>query len=251
MRETILEVNNLVVEFSHNDQQVLAVNGINFQVQAGETLGIVGESGSGKSVTSLAIMGLLQHPGKITSGEIWFRPQPQEQLINLRALSSTQMSVYRGGDIGMIFQEPMSSLNPVYNIGFQLTEAILQHRQVTQAEAQKIAIALLQEVKLLPQDVEIQQYYLDHPPGDKRSTLSSFVQEYKAKILERYPHQLSGGQLQRVMIAMAISCNPSLLIADEPTTALDVTVQAKIIHLMRDLQQSRQMAMISSAMTWA
>jgi peptide/nickel transport system ATP-binding protein len=244
MRETILEVNNLVVEFSHNDQQVLAVNGINFQVQAGETLGIVGESGSGKSVTSLAIMGLLQHPGKITGGEIWFRPQPQEQLINLRTLSSTQMSLYRGGDIGMIFQEPMSSLNPVYNIGFQLTEAILQHRQVTLAEAQRIAIALLQEVKLLPQDAEIQQYYLDHPPGDKRSTLSRFVQEYKTKILERYPHQLSGGQLQRVMIAMAISCNPSLLIADEPTTALDVTVQAKIIDLMRDLQQSRHMAMI-------
>ncbi|NJR74609.1 MAG: ABC transporter ATP-binding protein, partial [Scytonema sp. CRU_2_7] len=154
-------------------------------------------------------------------------------------------------DIAMIFQEPMSSLNPVYNIGFQLTEAIMRHQKVLANEARKIAIAGLQEVKLLPSDDQIAQQYLDtwnqtnpnSPKPDERR-LAQLVKQHKESMLERYPHQLSGGQLQRVMIAMAISCNPLLLIADEPTTALDVTVQATILELMRELQQRRDMAMI-------
>lgn len=245
MQENILDIRNLKVEFFGDGSQVKAVKGINFQLQRGETLGIVGESGSGKSVTALAVMGLVQHPGRVTEGEIWFSPQENAQQINLSALSPEEMQLYRGGDIAMIFQEPMSSLNPVYDIGFQLTEAIMRHQNVTLAEAEKIAIARLQEVKLLPSDEKIQQIYIDkysHTPNSPK--LGQLVQEHKQAILKRYPHQLSGGQLQRIMIAMAISCNPALLIADEPTTALDVTVQATIIELMRELQQNRQMSMI-------
>ncbi|HLP88623.1 MAG TPA: ABC transporter ATP-binding protein [Nostocaceae cyanobacterium] len=245
MQANILEVKNLKVEFFGDGSQVKAVKGINFQLQRGETLGIVGESGSGKSVTALAVMGLVQHPGMVTEGEIWFSPQENAQPINLSALSPEEMQLYRGGDIAMIFQEPMSSLNPVYDIGFQLTEAIMRHQNVTLPEAEKIAIARLQEVKLLPSDEKIQQIYIDkysHTPNSPK--LGQLVQEHKQGILKRYPHQLSGGQLQRIMIAMAISCNPALLIADEPTTALDVTVQATIIELMRELQQNRQMSMI-------
>jgi len=246
--ETILEIRNLHVEFSDGGSQVKsqvkALDGINLQVRTGETLGIVGESGSGKSVTSLAVIGLLQYPGQVTSGEIWFRPQTNSQLINLLTLSPAQMSLYRGGDMAMVFQEPMTSLNPVYNIGFQLTEAILRHRQVNLDQARQMAIALLQEVKLLPSDEEIQQIYLNQDFGIDGRKLAKLVQEHKAAILDRYPHQLSGGQLQRVMIAIAISGNPSLLIADEPTTALDVTVQATIIQLLRELQQTRKMAII-------
>lgn len=246
--ETILEIRNLHVEFSDGatqaKTQAKALDGINLQVRTGETLGIVGESGSGKSVTSLAVIGLLQYPGKVTAGEIWFRPQTNSQLINLLTLSSAQMSLYRGGDIAMVFQEPMTSLNPVYNIGFQLTEAILRHRQVNLNQARQMAIALLQEVKLLLPDEEIQQIYLNQDFGIDRRKLAKLVQEHKAAILDRYPHQLSGGQLQRVMIAIAVSGNPSLLIADEPTTALDVTVQATIIQLLRELQQTRKMAII-------
>jgi peptide/nickel transport system ATP-binding protein len=251
MRETFLEVSNLQVEFFGDGSQVKAVDGISFNLRRGETLGIVGESGSGKSVTALAIMGLLQYPGKVSAGEILFRPQENAQPINLSALSPKEMQLYRGGDIAMIFQEPMSSLNPVYNIGFQLTEAIMRHQNVTLAEAKRIAIAGLQEVKLLPSDEKIQAQYLEnwhitHPqtPFPSDVELAQLVKEYKSSMLERFPHELSGGQLQRVMIAMAISCNPSLLIADEPTTALDVTVQATIIELMRELQQSRDMGMI-------
>ncbi|AFZ26716.1 ATPase component of various ABC-type transport systems with duplicated ATPase domain [Cylindrospermum stagnale PCC 7417] len=251
MRETVLEVRNLQVEFSGDGSTVKAVDGITFQLYRGETLGIVGESGSGKSVTALAVMGLLQSPGRVSGGEIWFRPQVNAQPINLAALPPEEIQLYRGGDIAMIFQEPMSSLNPVYDIGFQLTEAIIRHQKVTDAEARQIAIANLQEVKLLPSDEQIQQQYFDtwsqtnpnsSPPDGVK--LATFVKEHKQAMLERYPHQLSGGQLQRVMIAMAISCNPSLLIADEPTTALDVTVQATILELMSELQQSREMGMI-------
>ncbi len=151
----------------------------------------------------------------------------------------------------MIFQEPMSSLNPVYNIGFQLTEAIMRHQNVTILEAKRMAIALLQEVKLLSSDEQIQQQNIDNwhlTTSDAAELdeikLAQSVQQSKEAILERYPHELSGGQLQRVMIAMAISGNPSLLIADEPTTALDVTVQARIIELMAELQKSRQMGLI-------
>ncbi|WP_088239845.1 ABC transporter ATP-binding protein [Calothrix rhizosoleniae] len=245
MREPILDVRNLQVEFSGDGNTVKAVNGISFQLHRGETLGIVGESGSGKSVTSLAVMGLIQSPGKVSGGEILFRPQENAQPIDLRTLPPEEIQLYRGGDIAMIFQEPMTSLNPVYTIGFQLTEAILRHRNITAGEAKQQAIAGLQEVKLLPSDEIIAQQYIDTgtAPQDK-GQLARLVKAHKAAILERYPHELSGGQLQRVMIAMAISCNPLLLIADEPTTALDVTVQATIIDLMRELQQQRDMGMI-------
>ncbi|MDF5710658.1 MAG: ABC transporter ATP-binding protein [Nostoc sp. S4] len=250
MRETVLEVRNLQVEFPGDGNIVRALDGISFELRRGETLGIVGESGSGKSVTALAVMGLLQTPGIVSNGEIWFRPQENANPIDLVKLPPHEMQLHRGGDIAMIFQEPMSSLNPVYNIGFQLTEAIMRHQNVSAAEAKQIAIAGLQEVKLLPSDEEIQQQYIDWHQTNNNSSkpntpkLAQLVREHKEAMLERYPHQLSGGQLQRVMIAMAISCNPLILIADEPTTALDVTVQATILELLRELQQSREMAMI-------
>ncbi|TAF10073.1 MAG: ABC transporter ATP-binding protein [Nostocales cyanobacterium] len=251
MREIFLEVRNLQVEFSGDGSQLKAVDDISFNLRRGETLGIVGESGSGKSVTALAIMGLLQYPGKVSGGEICFRTQENAKPIDLLALPAEEMQLYRGGDIAMIFQEPMSSLNPVYNIGFQMTEAIMRHQNVSITEAKRMAIAGLQEVKLLPSDEKIQQRYLDNwqqtnikIPVPTDFQLAQLVKEEKTEILERFPHELSGGQLQRVMIAMAISCNPSLLIADEPTTALDVTVQATIIELMRELQESRDMGMI-------
>ncbi|MBD0385267.1 MAG: ABC transporter ATP-binding protein [Nostoc sp. C3-bin3] len=251
MRKTILEVRNLQVEFPGDGNTVKALDGISFGLQRGETLGIVGESGSGKSVTALAVMGLLQTPGIVTGGEIWFRPQENANAIDLVKLPPEQMQLHRGGDIAMIFQEPMSSLNPVYDIGFQLTEAIMRHQNVSAAQARQIAIAGLQEVKLLPSDEEIQQQYIEtwHQTNANSSKpdapkLAQMVKQHKEAMLERYPHELSGGQLQRVMIAMAISCNPLILIADEPTTALDVTVQATILDLLRELQQSRDMAMI-------
>ncbi|MCC5646907.1 ABC transporter ATP-binding protein [Nostoc sp. CHAB 5824] len=250
MRETVLEVRNLQVEFPGDGNTVRALDGISFGLHRGETLGIVGESGSGKSVTALAVMGLLQTPGIVTGGEIWFRPQENANAIDLVKLLPEQMQLHRGGDIAMIFQEPMSSLNPVYNIGFQLTEAIMRHQNVSAAQARQIAIAGLQEVKLLPSDEEIQQQHIDWHQTNNNSSkpepskLAQLVKQHKEAMLERYPHELSGGQLQRVMIAMAISCNPLILIADEPTTALDVTVQATILELLRELQQTRDMAMI-------
>ncbi|NJL63345.1 MAG: ABC transporter ATP-binding protein [Methylacidiphilales bacterium] len=253
MKDTILSVRNLQVDFSGNEKSgdkksVKAVDDISFDLQRGETLGIVGESGSGKSVTSLAVMGLLQFPGRVSNGDILFFPQPYSNPINLVELPPEEMQLHRGGDIAMIFQEPMSSLNPVFTIGYQLTEAILRHQKITVAEAKQKAIAGLQEVKLLPSDEQLQEQYLEtaKQTGDilPPQKLHEFVKQHKDSILERYPHQLSGGQLQRVMIAMAISCNPLLLIADEPTTALDVTVQATIIDLLRELQQQRNMAMI-------
>ncbi len=152
MRETVLEVRNLQVEFPGDGNTVKALDGISFALHRGETLGIVGESGSGKSVTALAVMGLLQTPGIVTGGEIWFRPQENGNAIDLVKLPPEQMQLHRGGDIAMIFQEPMSSLNPVYNIGFQLTEAIMRHQNVSAAQARQVAIAGLQEVKLLPSD---------------------------------------------------------------------------------------------------
>ncbi|WGV25427.1 ABC transporter ATP-binding protein [Halotia branconii] len=241
MSETVLEVRNLQVEFSGDYSIVKAVDGISFQLNRGETLGIVGESGSGKSVTALGVMGLLQTPGRVSGGEIWFSTQANANPINLLELPPEEMQLHRGGDIAMIFQEPMSSLNPVYTIGFQLTEAIMRHQNVSTEQAKQIAIAGLQEVKLLPSDELIEQQYIE---TGHQAKLSQLVKQHKEAILERYPHQLSGGQLQRVMIAMAISCNPLLLIADEPTTALDVTVQATIVDLLGELQKSRDMAMI-------
>ena len=251
MTDSVLDVRHLKVEFLTEEKPVIAVDEISFQISKGEKLGIVGESGSGKSVTSLAIMGLISTPGKVTAGEIWFNPRDEEQPVDLLQISEAQRRNYRGGEIAMIFQEPMSALNPVYNIGFQLTEAILLHQKVSPADARRKAISLLQEVKLLPSDEEIGQQALLEltTSGKNKSTpsereINSYINQQKKAILQRYPHELSGGQLQRVMIAMAISCNPDILIADEPTTALDVTVQATILDLLRDLCQERDMALI-------
>lgn len=237
MNDRVLDVRDLRVEFGGRGGSMVAVNGISFQVQRGQTLGIVGESGSGKSVTSLAVMGLVPDPGKVTGGELWFG-ESGEDPVNLRSLSSKQLEHYRGDRIAMIFQEPMTSLNPVYTVGFQLMEAIQQHQRFSKAAARDRAGALLQEVKLLPSDASLLDQYAAAPDPAKA------VWQHKNALLDRYPHQLSGGQLQRIMIAMAISCDPVLLIADEPTTALDVTVQAAILDLLRELRDRRGMGMM-------
>jgi peptide/nickel transport system ATP-binding protein len=207
-KETLLEIKNLVTEFKTDDELVKAVNDISFTLGRGETIGIVGESGSGKSVTSLSVMRLIPNPpGKITGGEIIFHSK-EKGATDLLKLSEKEMREIRGNEIAMIFQEPMTSLNPVFTCGSQVMEAIMLHQKVNKQEAKEKTIALFKEVQL------------PRP-------------EY---IFDAYPHQISGGQKQRVMIAMAMSCNPSILIADEPTTALDVTVQKTILDLMLKLQ---------------
>jgi len=213
----ILEARHLSVEFPTETEVVRAVKDLSFTLSLGETVGIVGESGSGKSVTSLAVMGLLPPKAQVT-GEILFRnPRtPNANPVNLLALSASKRRTYRGGLISMVFQEPLTSLNPVYTCGEQVVEAILLHQKVSHKEAYRKAIALFDEVKL---------------PDPKR-------------MMHRYPHQLSGGQQQRVVIAMALSGNPALLIADEPTTALDVTVQATILRLLRELRDRRDLSIL-------
>jgi peptide/nickel transport system ATP-binding protein len=212
----ILQVTGLSTVFRRKEQVTAAVDGITFSLDQGEILGIVGESGSGKSVTALSILRLIQHPeGEINGGKILFFPV-QGKEINLLELSEKAMRGYRGKEISMIFQEPMTSLNPVFTCGMQVMEAILQHLPVNKKEAKQRTIELFNEVKL-PRPEEI----------------------YRS-----YPHQLSGGQKQRVMIAMAISCNPRILIADEPTTALDVTVQKTILELMKELQAKHRMSIL-------
>ncbi|MCS7298107.1 MAG: ABC transporter ATP-binding protein [Bacteroidia bacterium] len=212
----MLEVRGLSVSFRTRGGKVLAVDSVSFTLERGQTLGIVGESGSGKSVTSLAILRLIPTPpGKIEAGEIWFE-SPSLGRVDLLALPENRMRSLRGNEIAMIFQEPMTSLNPVFTCGDQVTEAIRLHRKVSAKEARERALALFEEVRL---------------PNPHR-------------IFEAYPHQLSGGQKQRVMIAMAISCEPALLIADEPTTALDVTVQKTILDLLQELQARHQMSLI-------
>lgn len=254
MSETVLEVRNLRVEFpsaasADASATVKAVDGVSFEVKRGQTLGIVGESGSGKSVTSLAVMNLLSSSSTKIEGEIWFSPTKDganHGPVNLLAMPDREKQTYRGSQIATIFQEPMSSLNPVYTIGFQLTEAICLHQQVSQTEARRKAASLLQEVKLLGGDEELRQRCLAQQEAVRQDDrdLMQLINGQKQAMLDRYPHELSGGQIQRVMIAMAISCNPTLLIADEPTTALDVTVQATILALLRELRDTRGMAMI-------
>ncbi|RMF47760.1 MAG: ABC transporter ATP-binding protein [Bacteroidetes bacterium] len=212
----MLSVQGLSVHFTTRTGEVPAIQEVSFTLQRGQTLGIVGESGSGKSVTSLAIMRLIPSPpGRITQGEIWF-DSPSLGRVNLLTLPEKQMRHLRGNEIAMIFQEPMTSLNPVFPCGEQVVEALRLHQQLTYKEAKERTLALFAEVRL---------------PDP-------------ARVFSAYPHQLSGGQKQRVMIAMAIACNPSLLIADEPTTALDVTVQKTILDLLLELQATHQMSLI-------
>ena len=216
MSNKLLEVKNLVTEFKTEGKSVKAVNGISFCLNRGETIGIVGESGSGKSVSSLSCMRLIPSPpGKISAGEIIFH-QSDDTKIDLLSISEEEMRSFRGNDIAMIFQEPMTSLNPVFTCGDQVVEAIMLHQNVNKKEAKEITISLFEEVQL---------------PDPER-------------IYSTYPHQISGGQKQRVMIAMAMSCKPSILIADEPTTALDVTVQKTILELMQNLQKERNMGIL-------
>ena len=241
----VLDVRHLTVQFKTNDGILRAVNDISFQVPKGQTLGIVGESGSGKSVTSLAVMGLVPSPpGEVTQGEIYFQPHTEEAAVNLRTLSPQRMQKLRGEKISMIFQEPMSSLNPVYTCGFQLAEAILQHQDIAREEANQRAIDRLKEVKLLPSNDELMQEIAAAQPTWGPTQIQQAIEQRHQEMLNRYPHELSGGQLQRMMIAMAIACDPQLLIADEPTTALDVTVQARILDLLRELRDRRGMSMI-------
>jgi ABC-type glutathione transport system ATPase component len=247
-RDSVLDIRNLSVEFPTESELVKAVSGLTFQLERGQTIGIVGESGSGKSVTSQAVMGLIPSPGRVTSGEIWLKTNATANPINLLALPEKQLRRYRGGEMAVIFQEPMSALNPVYTIGYQIVEAIRQHQTVTVAEAQQQAIERLQEVKLVADEATLRDqvsHELEAQDGttSKRDILKR-VAQIKQDWLDRYPHQLSGGQLQRVTIAMAISSNPTLLIADEPTTALDVTVQATILKLLRELRDRHQMSMM-------
>lgn len=255
MSDTILDVRNLQVQFSTEGGPLKAVNDISFTLQRGKTLAIVGESGSGKSVTSLAIMRLVPNPGEISHGEVIFSPQSDEagnpplmdsKTIALHQVAEKQMQHYRGSKIAMIFQEPMSSLNPVFTCGYQLLEAICQHQDIPAPEARRRAIALLQEVKLIPHDDELKEI-INKELGNPKladANLLKAVNERKQSFLRRYPHELSGGQIQRVMIAMAISSNPDILIADEPTTALDVTVQARILDLLRELRDRRGMSIL-------
>jgi peptide/nickel transport system ATP-binding protein len=215
-KEALLEVRNLTTEFRTEDETVIAVNDISFTLHKGETIGIVGESGSGKSVTSLSIMRLIaEPPGRITSGEIIFHSKNNTSP-DLAQLSEKEMRKFRGNEIAMIFQEPMTSLNPVYTCGDQVMEALILHQRMFKADAKKRTIELFEDV---------------HLPRPET-------------IFDSYPHQLSGGQKQRVMIAMAMSCKPSILIADEPTTALDVTVQATILELMEKLQREHEMGIL-------
>lgn len=212
----LLEVNNLKTHFFTEEGVVKAVDDVSFSIPHGKTLGLVGESGCGKSVTSLSIMRLVSSPGKIVEGEILFRPKKDSPAIDLTKLSEGEMRKHRGSSIAMIFQEPMTSLNPVFTVGAQIAEAVLLHQNVSNKVARDIAIETLKKVKI--------------PAPERR--------------VDEYPHQLSGGMRQRVMIAMALACNPELLIADEPSTALDVTIQAQILDLLRELQESVGMSIL-------
>jgi oligopeptide/dipeptide ABC transporter ATP-binding protein len=207
---TLLEVKDLKTYFFTDDGVVKAVDGVSFDVNKGEILGLVGESGCGKSVTSFSILQLIDQPGEVVGGEILFDGK------NLLALDIKEMSKMRGNRISMIFQQPQTSLTPVFNIGFQISEVLLNHSKMSKEEARKEAIRLLSLVGI--------------PDPESKA--------------QAYPHELSGGQAQRVMIAMALALQPKLLIADEPTTALDVTIQAQILDLMLDLRDRMQTSII-------
>ena len=207
---SLLEVKNLQTQFPTRAGLVRAVDGVSFKLDSGELLGLVGESGCGKSITALSIMRLIARPGKITGGEITFDGK------SLLQLSDAEMRQIRGDDIAMIFQDPMTSLNPVFTVGEQIAEALRLHRKLSRKAARGAAIEAMKEVSI--------------PDPVRR--------------VDDYPHQLSGGMRQRVMIAMALACDPKLLIADEPTTALDVTIQAQILELLNELRKNRELAVL-------
>src|SRR3989441_4515568 len=206
----LLEVRNLQTHFPTRAGLVRAVNDVSFYLDRGELLGLVGESGCGKSITALSIMRLIAPPGKIVAGEILLEGR------NLLQVSNSEMRAVRGNDIAMIFQDPMTSLNPVFTVGEQIAEALRLHRNLSRREARQGAIEAMREVSI--------------PDPALRAS--------------DYPHQLSGGMRQRVMIAMALACDPKLLIADEPTTALDVTIQAQILELLNELRRTRELAVL-------
>lgn len=210
-KKPLLEVRSLSIHFVTEDGVIRAVENVSFEIFPGEIMGLVGESGCGKSVTGLSLLKLIPiPPGRIVNGEIFFNGK------NLLNLNEKEMEKVRGNDISMVFQEPMTSLNPVFTIGDQIMEAIMLHQGLDKKEARKRAIEMLDRVKI--------------PSPEKR--------------IDSYPHQLSGGMRQRAMIAMALSCQPKLLIADEPTTALDVTIQAQVLHLLKEIQREMGMAVL-------
>lgn len=208
--ENILEINDLRTSFFTEDLEVKAVDGVSFTIPKGKTVGLVGESGSGKSITSLSILQLVDAPGKIVGGEINFKGE------NLLDKSEAEMRKIRGKEISMVFQEPMTALNPTYTVGQQIGESFMIHDKVSKKEAYKRSLEMLKLVGI--------------PSPEKR--------------IDQYPHELSGGMRQRVMIAIALAGNPELLIADEPTTALDVTIQAQILELIKDLQERLNMSVL-------
>ncbi|MBI4471831.1 MAG: ABC transporter ATP-binding protein [Acidobacteria bacterium] len=208
--ENVLEVRNLKTYFFTDEGVIKAVDDVSFSVERGKTLGLVGESGCGKSVTAMSITRLVSHPGRIVGGEILLNGR------NLVTLSDQEMRQVRGSQVSMIFQEPMTALNPVLEVGFQIAEAVLAHEKVSKAEAWDRAVEAMRAVAI--------------PDPEKRA--------------RDYPHQLSGGMRQRIMIAMALVCHPSLVIADEPTTALDVTIQAQILELLDSLRQQYHLSLI-------
>jgi oligopeptide/dipeptide ABC transporter ATP-binding protein len=208
--DPLLKIDHLTTVFDLPSGPVPAVDDVSFEIQQGETLGVVGESGSGKSVTAFSIMRLVQPPGRIAHGAVYFKGR------DLLRLSEREMQSVRGAEISLIFQEPMTALNPVFTIGDQLRETLVVHRRATGREAREYAIELLQSVRI--------------PDAARR--------------VNDYPHQLSGGQRQRVLIAMALACKPALVIADEPTTALDVTIQAQILDLLREMKSAFNLSLL-------